>query len=107
MTNIGDRAGKEVVQLYFCPPKGLLQKPSRNLTAFRKTGLLGPGESETVTLSFAVSDMASFDDLGKIAPSAWVLEKGRYDLYLGTSVRDVEKLDFAWEQAETDRKSVV
>ena len=102
VTNIGDRAGKEVVQLYFCPPKGLLQKPSRNLTAFRKTGLLGPGESETVTLSFAVSDMASFDDLGKIAPSAWVLEKGRYDLYLGTSVRDVEKLDFAWEQAETE-----
>ncbi len=102
VTNIGDRAGKEVVQLYFCPPKGLLQKPSRNLTAFRKTGLLGPGESETVTLSFAVSDMASFDDLGKIAPSAWVLEKGRYDLYLGTSVRDAEKLDFAWEQAETE-----
>ncbi len=102
VTNIGDRAGKEVVQLYFCPPKGLLQKPSRNLTAFRKTGLLGPGESETVTLSFAVSDMASFDDLGKIAPSAWVLERGRYDLYLGTSVRDVEKLDFAWEQAETE-----
>ena len=102
VTNIGDRAGKEVVQLYFCPPKGRLQKPSRNLTAFRKTGLLGPGESETVTLSFAVSDMASFDDLGKIAPSAWVLEKGRYDLYLGTSVRDVEKLDFAWEQAETE-----
>ena len=82
VTNIGDRAGKEVVQLYFCPPKGLLQKPSRNLTAFRKTGLLGPGESETVTLSFAVSDMASFDDLGKIAPSAWVLEKGRYDRLL-------------------------
>ena len=100
--NTGDRAGKEVIQLYFCPPRGLLQKPVRNLAAFRKTGLLAPGESETVTLSFAAADMASFDDLGKIAPSAWVLEKGRYDLYLGTSVRDAEKLDFAWEQAETE-----
>ena len=100
--NTGNRAGKEVIQLYFCPPRGLLQKPVRNLAAFRKTGLLAPGESETVTLSFAAADMASFDDLGKIAPSAWVLEKGRYDLYLGTSVRDAEKLDFAWEQAETE-----
>ena len=54
-----------------------------------------------VTLSFAVSDMASFDDLGKIAPSAWVLEKGRYKLYIGTSVRDAAELDFAYEQAET------
>jgi len=100
--NTGNRAGKEVIQLYFCPPRGLLQKPVRNLAAFRKTGLLAPGESETVTLSFAAADMASFDDLGKIAPFAWVLEKGRYDLYLGTSVRDAEKLDFAWEQAETE-----
>lgn len=101
VTNTGDRAGKEVVQLYFCPPEGMLQKPSRNLAAFKKTGLLNPGKSEMVTLSFAVSDMASFDDLGKIAPSAWVLEKGRYKLYIGTSVRDAAELDFAYEQAET------
>ncbi len=101
VTNTGDRAGKEVAQLYFCPPKGLLQKPSRNLAAFKKTGLLDPGESETLTLSFAVSDMASFDDLGKVSPSAWVLEKGRYRLYLGVSVRDTEELSFAYEQAET------
>lgn len=102
VTNIGDRPGREVVQLYFRPPEGALQKPARNLAAFRKTKLLEPGESETVTLSFAVSDMASFDDLGKIAPSAWVLEKGRYALYLGTSVRDAEELSFAYEQAETE-----
>ena len=102
VTNIGERPGREVVQLYFRPPEGALQKPARNLAAFRKTKLLEPGESETVTLSFAVSDMASFDDLGKIAPSAWVLEKGRYVLYLGASVRDAEELSFAYEQAETE-----
>ena len=46
--------------------------------------------------------MASFDDLGKIAPSAWVLEKGRYTLYAGTSVRDAGELGWAWEQKETE-----
>lgn len=102
VTNTGTRAGKEVVQLYFCAPQGQLQKPARVLAAFQKTRLLQPGESETVTLSFAVADMASFDDLGKTAPSAWVLEQGRYALYVGTSVRDAAKLDWAWEQRETE-----
>lgn len=102
VTNTGSRAGREVVQLYYRAPWGLLQKPRRCLAAFQKTKLLEPGEGETVELTFAVSDMASFDDLGKIAPSAWVLEKGRYALYVGASVRDAEELDWAWEQAETE-----
>ena len=101
VTNTGKRAGREVVQLYYQAPWGLLQKPKRCLAAFQKTKLLEPGESQTVELTFAVSDMASFDDLGKIAPSAWVLEKGRYPLYMGTSVRDTVELDWAWEQPET------
>ena len=102
VTNTGSRAGKEVVQIYYRAPWGLLQKPKRCLAAFQKTKLLGPGESETVELTFAVSDMASFDDLGKIAPSAWVLEQGRYALYVGTSVREAAELDWAWEQVETE-----
>lgn len=101
VTNTGKRAGKEVVQLYYCPPQGLLQKPARNLAAFQKTKLLSPGESEEIALSFAVSDMASFDDLGKISICAFVLEQGRYSLYLGTSVRDAKKLAYAYEQAKT------
>ena len=102
VTNTGTCPGKEVVQLYYSAPWGLLQKPRRCLAAFQKTALLEPGESETVKLSFAIADMASFDDLGKIAPSAWVLEKGRYALYMGTSVRDAGELDWAWEQKETE-----
>ncbi len=102
VTNTGNCPGKEVVQLYYSAPWGLLQKPRRCLAAFQKTALLEPGESETVKLSFAIADMASFDDLGKIAPSAWVLEKGRYALYMGTSVRDAGELDWAWEQKETE-----
>jgi len=101
VTNTGDRAGKEVVQLYYRAPWGLLQKPARSLAAFRKTKLLEPGESETLKLSFPVSDMASFDDLGEIAPCAYVLEKGRYAFYVGNSVRDAVELAFAYEQAET------
>ena len=102
VTNTGKWTGKEVVQLYYAAPWGKLQKPARCLGAFQKTRLLEPGESETVEMSFAVSDMASFDDLGKIAPSAWALEKGRYALYVGMSVRDTVELDWAYEQAETE-----
>lgn len=98
VANTGSRAGKEVVQLYYSAPQGLLQKPLRTLAAFQKTRLLAPGESELLVLSFPVSDMASFDDLGKIQRSAYVLEAGRYRLYLGTSVRDAEELDYAYEQ---------
>lgn len=101
VTNTGSRAGKEVVQLYCAAPQGALQKPARSLAAFGKTKLLAPGESEVLALCVTVADLASFDDLGKICRSAWVLEQGRYALWLGTSVRDVTELSYAYEQAET------
>ena len=86
--NVGNMAGKEVVQVYFGAPQGKLGKPARQLAAFRKTRLLQPGETQIVTMSFAVNAMASYDDLGKVAKSAYVLEKGEYHFYIGTSVRD-------------------
>ncbi len=101
VTNTGEYAGKEVMQLYYVAPQGLLQKPRRVLAAFGKTGLLQPGESETLALSFPVAEMASFDDLGKIAPCSFVLEEGRYTLYLGTCVRDAKPLDYGYEQPDT------
>ena len=93
VTNTGDTAGKEVVQLYFEAPQGILKKPVRQLAAFSKTRLLLPGETQLVRLSFKKEDMASYDDLGKIAKSAYVLEKGIYKIYAGTSVRDIEEID--------------
>lgn len=99
--NTGKYPGKEVVQLYYSAPKGLLQKPARNLAAFQKTKLLTPGETDFLELSFDIADMASFDDLGKIRRSAFVMEKGTYTLYLGTSVRDAVPLSFTYEQKET------
>lgn len=93
VTNVGKAAGKEVVQVYYSAPQGCLRKPFRELAAFAKTKLLLPEEKQELVLSFAREDMASFDDLGKIAKSAYVLEKGTYEIYVGNSVRDVKKAD--------------
>ncbi len=100
VTNIGSCAGKEVVQLYSRAPAGRLGKPARELKAFCKTPLLKPGETTTVHLRVRAADLASFDDLGKICESSWVLEKGTYSFYLGTSVRDTVCLDTVLEITE-------
>ena len=49
-----------------------------------------------MTLTWSINDMASYDDLGKIQKSAYVLEAGSYDIYVGTSVRDVQKADYSY-----------
>ncbi len=100
VTNVGEYSGKEVLQLYYSAPQGKLGKPAKELGAFAKTKLLAPGESEELTLKFAVKDMASFDDLGKISKSAYVLEKGDYKFHIGTSVRDTGELDFTYTVEE-------
>ena len=81
VTNTGYVAGKEVVQLYYNPPyrNGGIEKASTNLVGFGKTKLLQPGESETVKITFAVEDMASFDEKLK---KAYVLEAGVYEINL-------------------------
>ncbi len=85
--NTGSVPGKEVVQLYASAPQGKLGKPARHLIAFQKTKLLSPGECESFTLAVSLADAASYDDLGAVCKSAWVLEKGAYRFYLGTDVR--------------------
>ena len=97
VTNVGKRPGKEVVQLYYSAPQGKLGKPAKVLGGYYKTRLLAPGESERVTIALYMDDMASYDDLGKVKKAAWVLEKGQYKFYLGTSVRDVRELDYKYE----------
>ena len=100
VTNIGGYAGREVVQLYSSSPGGRLGKPARELRAFCKTPLLRPGETTTVRLRVRIADLASFDDLGRICASAWVLEKGRYSFFLGTSVRDTVCLEKSLDLAQ-------
>ncbi|MFC5468086.1 glycoside hydrolase family 3 C-terminal domain-containing protein [Cohnella suwonensis] len=90
VTNTGTAyAGKEVVQVYYEAPQGKLGQPDRALAAFGKTGLLQPGESQRLTVSFPVRSMASYDDAGVTGHrSAYVLEAGTYRLYAGTSVKN-------------------
>ena len=94
--NVGNFAGKEVIQLYVSAPQGKLGKAARSLVAYKKTGLLQCGESECLTLEFSLASLASYDDLGKVAKSAYVLEQGDYRFYVGTSVRDTVKLDYVY-----------
>lgn len=92
--NVGKVAGKEVLQLYASAPQGKLGKPARVLTAFQKTGLLQPGQSQDLVLEFAPYAMASYDDLGKVAKSCYVLEKGSYTFHVGNSIRNTRLLDY-------------
>lgn len=98
--NTGKREGREVVQVYYSAPQGKLGKPARALAGYQKTRLLAPGESQSIFISFKVNDMASYDDLGKVAGSAWVLEKGEYHFYVGTSVRDTMEADYVYSLGE-------
>ncbi len=87
VTNIGDVAGKEVIEVYFSAPQGVLGKASRVLCAFGKTDLLAPGANQTLMLEFSVDDMASYDDAGKTGnASSYVLEAGDYKIFVGNSL---------------------
>ncbi len=89
VTNTGHMPGRQVVQVYARCPQGELGKPARILVDFRKTRLLEPGESETISFAIPVRRFASYDDEGATQdPGCWVLEPGRYDLFVGENVRD-------------------
>lgn len=84
--NAGDVAGKEVVQLYAkAPDAKAANKPEHELKAFAKTGTLKPGESQTVNLTFAAADLASYDE----DKDAWVVDAGDYVFEIGASSRDI------------------
>lgn len=89
VTNTGSLAGKETVQVYARCPQGELGKPARVLVDFQKTALLQPGEKQTLSFRIPVRRFASYDDCGATGDlSCWVLEPGRYDLFVGENVRD-------------------
>lgn len=91
--NTGERAGKEVVQLYCEAPQGQLGKPARTLCAFAKTRLLMPGETQTLTLTVQKRDLASYDDSGATGYAfCEVLEAGTYRFCLGGDVRSAQPI---------------
>ena len=88
VTNIGNRKGKQVVQVYVKKPENSkFIKVQRELIGFGKTKELDVGESETLTMKFNVDSLASYDDIGVTGnPASYVLEKGYYEIYVGDSV---------------------
>ena len=84
--NVGNRAGKEVVQLYTsAPDAATANKPAKELKAFAKTNELKPGEKETVRLELKTTDLASFDE----DSSSWVVSRGTHKILIGSSSQDI------------------
>lgn len=79
ITNTGDFAGKEVLQLFIAKPEGGIDHEMRSLAGFAKTRLLQPGESQTLCIPYDLADIASFDE----GRSSFILEAGEYRLSLG------------------------
>ena len=88
VTNTGDVAGKDVVEVYYKQTytTGGIEKSSENLIEFAKTDLLQPGESQTVTVTFSIEDMASYDENHA---KAYVLEKGDYAISINSDSHTV------------------
>jgi beta-glucosidase len=85
VSNTGNVAGKEVVQLYVTAPNGQVAKPALELKAFGKTRELKPGESQTIQMKVSNYDLASFIE----SKSAWVADAGRYQIKFAAAVNDV------------------
>ena len=92
VTNDGDTAGKDVVEVYFTPPynDGGIEKASVNLIEFGKTSLLDAGASETLHFEIPVEDMASYDSEGiKIDGGGYILEAGDYEISIRSDSHNV------------------
>ncbi|WP_297129698.1 glycoside hydrolase family 3 C-terminal domain-containing protein [uncultured Eubacterium sp.] len=102
VTNTGEVAGKEVVQLYLNKPCGKLGNPKRELVGFAKTELIEPNGSQKMTISVDMYQLTSYDDCGSTNnASSYVTQKGEYDFYVGKNVRDTEKV-FTYYQENTE-----
>lgn len=80
--NTGDTAGKEVVQIYAALPGGQVEKEAHRLVAYEKTALLQPQEEQTLTFKISADRFTFYAE----EKAAWVLEKGFYGIFVGTSL---------------------
>lgn len=107
VTNNGTAAGKDVVQLYYTAPYGVeatgnltvIEKAHVVLADFAKTGLLQPGESQTVQVAVDVKDMASYDN---VTDKTYVLDAGTYGLKIAQNAHfgSANDVEFAYTVAE-------
>lgn len=85
VSNVGDRTGKEVVQVYICCPSGRIKREKKQLAAFVKTADIAAGKSVMVSTSFDLADFAAYDE----ERSCFVLEAGNYIVRVGTDPREL------------------
>lgn len=89
VSNTGEVAGKEVVQIYVSAAQGKLSKPALSLVAFQKTKELAPNECQELEFTISAYTFASFDDTGKTGNKlSYILEEGEYKFFAGNSVRN-------------------
>lgn len=88
VTNTGNYAGKEVVQIYAQLPEGKLEQPSKRLVGFGKTKLLQPGESQTLMFCVTQDELKSYDE----ETASWIMEAGDYHFYAGNSVKNLKTI---------------
>ena len=84
--NTGKVSGKLVAEVYVTAPKGAYEKPAKELKAFGKTRELKPGESQTLKMTLAKRDLASFDE----ANSQWKVDAGTYLFQVGSDVETIK-----------------
>jgi len=84
VTNSGEVAGEEIIQLYCRPPKGDIFRPIRELKGFAKV-VLSPGETKEVTIKFDDHTFAYYDE----AAGDWATVAGEYTLEISASVQDI------------------
>jgi beta-glucosidase len=87
VTNTGQVAGKEVIQLYLSAPSKSMDKPVQELKGFAKTLLLAPNQTQKVTFELNARDLASFDE----KTSTWIAESGNYTINIGASSRNIQQ----------------
>lgn len=119
VTNTGNTAGKDVVEVYYTPPytNGGIEKSSVNLVEFEKTEVIEPGASETLSFEIAKEDMASYDSNGiKTENGGYILEAGEYSISIRSDAHTVlaeeiftvrEDIDYSTEKRESDHIAAV
>ena len=98
--NIGNRAGKEVAEVYVTAPKGKIEKPAKELKTFSKTRELKPGESETLKMTF--QNVTSLRSTKLRANGQWM---GTYTVKVGANVEDIRSTTPLKVSAYTEKVS--
>ena len=84
ITNTGNHAGSEVVQLYMHDAKSSVIRPENELKGFSKI-FLKPGESQSITMKILPKDLMFWDR----ASGEWKAESGKFNVLVGASSRDI------------------